>query len=79
MVDETPTKQPITAFPNSGFVRLKDIIGPSGPIPISRSSWFARIQAGEFPRSVRLGPRTTAWRIEDIRALIEKLSQSNMD
>ena len=59
-----------------GFLRLSAIIGPDGPIPISRSSWWAGVASGRFPKPVKLGPRTTAWRVEDIAALIETLGHS---
>ena len=29
-----------------------------------------KVKAGTFPRPVKLGPRITAWKAEDIRALI---------
>jgi predicted DNA-binding transcriptional regulator AlpA len=59
-------------LPATGFVRLSQIIGPSGPIPVARSTWWAGVRSGRFPKPVKLGPRITAWRVEDIRALIEK-------
>lgn len=66
-------------LPESGFLRLKQVIGdpearPPIPalIPIGKSSWWAGVKSGRFPKPVKLGPRTTAWRIEDIRALIKK-------
>jgi prophage regulatory protein len=59
-----------TKLPPTGFIRLKDVIGPQGPIPISRSSWFAGIKEGRFPKPVALGPRTKAYRVEEIRALL---------
>ncbi|WP_246499010.1 helix-turn-helix transcriptional regulator [Microvirga soli] len=43
---------------------------PNGPIPVSRSTWWAGIKDGRYPKPVKLGPRITAWRVEDIRALI---------
>lgn len=43
-------------------------------IPISGSHWWAGVKAGRFPQPVKLGPRTTAWRISDIQAVIEQLS-----
>ncbi len=61
-------------LPATGFVRVNRIIAPHGPIPISRSSWYAGIAAGVYPAPVRLSPRVSAWKIEDIRALIAKLS-----
>lgn len=58
------------ALPESGFVRLPQILEL---IPVSRSSWWAGVKAGRFPAPLKLAPKTTAWRAEDIRALIEKL------
>ncbi|MER2266815.1 helix-turn-helix transcriptional regulator [Methylobacterium oxalidis] len=59
-------------FPDAGFVRLSSILSPPGPIPVSRSTWWAGVKTRKFPQPVKLGPRTTVWRVEDIRALIEK-------
>ena len=60
-----------TNFPTTGFVRLSAIITPNGPIPVSKSTWWAGIKDGRFPKPVKLGPRITAWRVEDIRSLID--------
>ena len=59
-------------LPSTGFVRLACILAPEGPIPVGRSTWWAGIKSGRFPKPVKLGPHTTAWRVEDIRNLIEK-------
>ncbi|MBL0407243.1 AlpA family phage regulatory protein [Microvirga aerilata] len=59
-------------IPETGLVRLDRIVGPNGLVPVSKSSWWAGIKTGRFPKPVKLGPRTTAWRIEDIRVLIER-------
>lgn len=58
-------------FPQIGFVRLNQILAPTGPIPVSKSSWWAGVKDGRFPQPQKLGPRTTVWRAEDIRALYE--------
>lgn len=58
-------------LPETGFVRLSSILAPLGPIPVSKSTWWAGVKTGRFPKPVKLGPRTTAWRVEDIRRLIE--------
>lgn len=62
---------------NEGFLRLTQIIGdpraePPIPavIPISKSSWWAGCKSGRYPAPVKLGPRTTVWKVSDIRALI---------
>ena len=41
-------------LPPEGFVRLKDIIGPTGLIPMCRSSFYAGIKDGRFPKPVKL-------------------------
>lgn len=68
-----------TPLPAEGYARLRQIIGdptatpPVPPIiPVSRSTWWAGVRSGRFPKPVKLGPRTTVWRVSDIRALIEK-------
>ncbi|MBF0383685.1 MAG: AlpA family phage regulatory protein [Magnetococcales bacterium] len=68
------------SLPSTGFVRLPLIIGnpkakPPIPavIPVSNSSWWNGVASGIYPKPVKLGPRTTAWRVEDILKLIEKL------
>jgi len=67
-------------IPQTGFLRLKQIIGdpnhePPLPalIPIGKSTWWAGVASGRFPKPVKLGPRTTAWRVEDIRSLVESI------
>jgi predicted DNA-binding transcriptional regulator AlpA len=37
---------------------------------VSKSSWWAGCKSGRYPSAVKLGPRTTAWRVSEIRALI---------
>ncbi len=66
-------------IPEHGFLRLKQIIGDRsadppipGVFPIGKSTWWDGIRAGRYPRPVRLSPRTSAWRAEDIRALIQR-------
>ncbi len=61
-------------LPRTGFLRLSAILAPSGPIPVGRSTWWAGVKSGRFPKPVKLGPHTTAWKVEDIRNLIEQAS-----
>lgn len=42
-------------------------------IPVSRSSWWRGVKEGKYPQPVILNARTTAWRVEDIKRLIESL------
>lgn len=59
-------------IPKIGFVRLKQILGPCGPIPVSPSTWWQGVKEGRFPQPVKLGPRTTVWRAEEIWKLIDQ-------
>ncbi len=39
-------------------------------VPISKSAWWAGCACGRFPKPVKLGPRTTAWSVDSIRAYL---------
>lgn len=56
-------------LPRDGFVRLKQIIRPLGPLPISRSTLWSWVAAGRLT-PIKLGPRVTAFRVEDVRTLL---------
>jgi prophage regulatory protein len=67
------------ALPETGFLRLPQIIGddnatPPIParIPVSKTTWWDGVKTGRYPKPVKLGPRVTAWRVEDVRRLIER-------
>ncbi|CAE6828783.1 hypothetical protein LMG22931_06700 [Paraburkholderia nemoris] len=67
-------------LPETGYLRLRHIIGdphasPPIPaiIPVSKSTWWAGVRSGRYPQSVKtLGERITAWRVEDIRKLLQQ-------
>ena len=54
-----------------GFIRLQQVLRV---IPVSRASWWAGIAKGIYPKGVKLGANTTAWRVDDIRALIARIN-----
>lgn len=68
---------PHNVLPTEGFVRLSQIIGSPAAgippiVPVSRSTWWEGVRTGRYPKPVRtLGPRITAWRVADIRQLLE--------
>ncbi|CAH1659396.1 helix-turn-helix transcriptional regulator [Chelatococcus asaccharovorans] len=76
-LDEAPTGETAdpqtrhTEMPRTGLVRLKQILAPAGPFPLSKSTFWAKVKTGEFPQPVRLGG-TTAWRAEEIWELINE-------
>ncbi len=56
-------------LPEVGFVRLPQVLAV---FPISRSAWWAGVKSGKYPPSTKLGPRTTAWKVESIRELLDR-------
>jgi prophage regulatory protein len=60
---------PAPILPETGFVRLKTVLQI---YPVSARTWWHGVRNGQFPKPVNLAHRVTAWRAEDIRALIEK-------
>ena len=64
------------SIPDYGFLRLPQVLAI---IPISKSAWWEGCRTGRFPKPVKLGPRTTVWRAEDIAALVERLGAQNHD
>ena len=62
-------------LPPSGYVRMRALIAPGGPIPASRSTLYSWIQAGIFPAPVAIGPgRIKGFRVEDVRAFLAQPS-----
>lgn len=65
-------------LPETGFLRIWDIVGDKNKktpalIPVGRTTFLNRVRDGTYPAPVKITERTTAWRVEDIRALINKL------
>ncbi len=57
-------------LPETGFLRIRQIITF---IPVCQASWWAGVKSGKYPKGIKLGNRTTVWRAEDIRKLINEL------
>lgn len=65
-------------LPETGFLRIWHIVGNKknntpALIPISRTTFLNGVKSGKYPKPVKLGVRTTAWRVEDIRKLIVEM------
>ena len=58
-------------LPAEGFARLRQVLDA---VPVSETAWYRGIAAGKFPRPIKLGPRTAAWRVEDIRDVIDAMT-----
>ena len=70
--EKSPTRKEISPIlPPEGFIRLPIALAVLG---IGRTSFLAGVKDGKYPQPVRLGPRITAWRVEDIRAVIARFA-----
>ncbi|HEY1979306.1 MAG TPA: AlpA family phage regulatory protein [Xanthobacteraceae bacterium] len=61
-------------LPAIGYLRQSQLI--PAIFPFSSATLWRKVKAGTFPKPVKLGTRITAWRVEDIRALIAKVGDA---
>jgi predicted DNA-binding transcriptional regulator AlpA len=59
----------IQELPKIGLLRVKQVLRF---VPVSRSSWWAGVKDGRFPKPIKLSERVTVWRASDIRELIDR-------
>jgi predicted DNA-binding transcriptional regulator AlpA len=64
-------------LPETGFVRIREIVRPNGVLPIARSTWWAGVKSGRFPAPAHIG-RLAVWRVEEIRALIDRIAEGDL-
>lgn len=64
--NDTPT------LPVTGYVRQSQLIPHI--VPFSSTTLWRKVKSGDFPAPVKLSPRVTAWRAEDVRAWIERFA-----
>lgn len=61
-------------LPSTGFVRKAQFI--PNVVPISPATLWRKCKSGDFPKPVKLSPRVTAWRVEDIRNWLDAQSKA---
>jgi predicted DNA-binding transcriptional regulator AlpA len=62
----------LTKLPETGLLRVNQILQF---IPISRSSWWAGVKSGRYPKPFKLSERTTVWKSQDIKSICEGLKK----
>ena len=67
------------SIPQTGFLRLRQIVGDKAQgippiIPVARSTWWAGVASGRFPKPIKLSAGVTVWRVDDIHAFIRESS-----
>jgi predicted DNA-binding transcriptional regulator AlpA len=67
----------LTKLLGTGFLRRPQVLAL---VPISKANLWRRVTAGTFPAPLKLSPRVTVWRVEDVRRWIEEqCSQSQRE
>jgi prophage regulatory protein len=56
---------PLGRLPETGFIRMKRLV--PAIVPVGRSTLYEWIKQGRFPAPVKLGPKATGFRVEDVR------------
>lgn len=59
------TKRLHWALPETGYVRERELL--AHVLPVSASTLARMVKRGKFPAGVKLAPRITGWRAEDVR------------
>ena len=64
--------QPQPFLPQTGFVRRPVVLAH---VPFGPTKLHEEIKAGRFPAPIKFGERLAAWRVEEVRAWIERQGQ----
>ena len=62
-----------TPLPQEGFARLPQVLHVLG---IGKTTFWEGIKTGRFPAPIKLGPRMSVWKVEDIRNLISRIAEN---
>ena len=83
---DDPQETPRPAMQTLAYYRIWQILGnkkanpPVEPLlPISRTAFYNGIKSKIYPPPVRLSARVSAWRVEDIRKLLESLGREGAE
>jgi predicted DNA-binding transcriptional regulator AlpA len=74
MQDNSQNASPEMPILGKGYLRLPQVLTL---IPVSKATWWAGVRSGRYPKSVKLSPNCTAWKVEDINDLKKRIDESN--
>ena len=52
----------------AGLLRLPQVLAI---VPVGKTTWWAGVKAGRYPKPIKISARCTAWRSSDIQRLLE--------
>jgi prophage regulatory protein len=61
----------------TGFLRERQL--RPHIVPVAHSTLWAMVNSGRFPRPIKLSPRVTVWRCEDVAAWIAQQGQGGAE
>lgn len=61
-----------TTYTSPRLLRITDVLAPNGPIPVSKSTWWEGVRNGRYPKPIKLSPKITVWRSDEINQLVQK-------
>ena len=76
MVKERKSQITIEPLPAEGFARLTQVLHARG---IGKTCLWDGIKEGRFPKPVKISPRVSVWRVEDIREFINSYAEGQTD
>ncbi|NLR98883.1 AlpA family phage regulatory protein [Rhizobium sp. P38BS-XIX] len=62
----------LSSKPDDSLIRMPEFLRY---IPVSRSTTYAKIRAGVWPAPLKISERVVAFRVSDVRALLERFER----
>ena len=63
----------VKSIPEKGFLRLPQVLTI---IPVSSSTWWAKVKDGTYPQPIKIGANITVWEAEEVWKLHGELSKN---
>ena len=59
-----------------GYLRIPQVLHL---VPVSKSTWWTWVKDGKAPKPIKLGPKITAWKAEDINQFLDGFSSDTTE
>ena len=60
----------LTNLPDFAYLRLEQVLRI---VPVSKASWYLGVQSGKYPAAIKLGSRTSVYKLGTIKKLLADL------
>ena len=68
MANANNSNKNFNVLPENALLKLPQVLAL---YPVSKSSWYAGIKSGIYPRGKKIGARSIAWKASDVQALLD--------